>query len=179
MTDEQVPAPPGKQHRVRNIVAVTAVVVVVAALVSVATIALLDNSTLRSQLTAANARADNAVSAAQAAAKKDYQARNSALDQQAARLSQQSQEIAAQIGELKANTIRATGLYVVGHDIQSGTWHTVGDGKTEGGLCSYWIYSSASNPGYTMRLDGPTTVDLSHAYAFKIGGPCTWVRVPS
>ncbi len=119
------------------------------------------------------------MSAAQAAAKKDYEARNTALDQQAARLNQQSQEIAAQIGELKANTIRATGLYVVGHDIQSGTWHTVGDGKTEGGLCSYWVYSSANNPGYTMRLDGPTTVDLSHAYAFKIGGPCTWVRVPS
>ena len=179
MNDEQMPTPPRKQRRVRNILAVAAAVVIVAALASIATIALLDNSTLRSQLNAANARADNAVSAAQAAAKKDYEARNTALDQEAARLNQQSQAIAAQIGELKANTISATGLYVVGHDIQSGTWHTVGDGKVTGGLCSYWVYSSANNPGYTMRLDGPTTVDLSGAYAFKIGGPCTWVRVPS
>ena len=138
---------------------------VVVALAIVATIALLDNSTLRSQVAAANTRADNAVSVAQAAAKKDYEAQHR-VDQEAARLNQQSQTIAAQIGELKANTIKAAGLYVVGHDIKAGTWHTTGDGKVDGGLCSYWVYSSVNKPGYTMRLDGPTTVDLSGAYAF-------------
>lgn len=178
MNDDQQPEL-ARKRRTRNILVGAGAVVVVVALAIVATIALLDNSTLRSQVAAANTRADNAVSVAQAAAKKDYEARNTALDQEAARLNQQSQTIAAQIGELKANTIKAAGLYVVGHDIKAGTWHTTGDGKVDGGLCSYWVYSSVNKPGYTMRLDGPTTVDLSGAYAFMIGGPCTWVRVPS
>ena len=47
---------------------------------------------------------------------KDYAARNAALNQEAAALNQKSQAIAAEIGELKANTIRADGLYVVGHE---------------------------------------------------------------
>ena len=127
----------------------------------------------------ADARAANAVSAAQAAAQKDYAARNAALNQEAARLNGQSQTIAAEIGELKANTIRAAGLYVVGHDIKSGTWHTAGDGSVAGGHCAYVTYGSANKPGYTIRFDGASTVDLSGAYAFAIEGPCTWMRVPS
>jgi cell division protein FtsB len=177
MNDEQ-PALPGTRRRLRTILAVAAAVVVVGALAVVATIALLDNATLRSQVTAANARAANAVSAAQTAAQKDYAARNGALNREAAQLNGQRQAIAAQIGELKANTIRAAGLYVVGHDIKSGSWHTAGDGFTDGGHCAYVVYSTPSKSGYTIRLDGPTTVDLSSAYAFSIGGPCTWVRVP-
>ena len=31
-------------------------------------------------------------------------------------------------------TIRADGMYVVGHDIKSGTWHTAGNGDVSGGL---------------------------------------------
>jgi hypothetical protein len=119
------------------------------------------------------------VSAAQAAAQRDYAARNAALNQEAARLNAQRQTIAAETGELQANTIRAAGLYLVGHDIKPGTWHTVGDGFTGGGHCQYVVYSAVNKPGYTVRLDGPTTVALSGAYAFGIGGPCTWVRVPS
>ena len=179
MNDEQPPALPRKQRRMRNILAVAAAVVLVGALASIATIALLRNATLRSQVTEADARAANAVSAAQAAAQKDYEARNAALDREAARLNGQRQAVAAQIGELQANTIRAAGLYVVGHDIKSGTWHTAGDGKVDGGHCAYVVYSSANKPGYTIRLDGPSTVGLSGVYAFEIGGPCTWVRVPS
>ena len=179
MNDEQSPALPRKQQRVRNILAVAAAVVVVGALAAVATVALLDNATLRSQVTVADARAANAVSAAQAAAQKDYEARNAALNREAAALNGQRQAIAAEIGELQANTIRAAGLYLVGHDIKSGTWHTAGDGKAAGGLCDYALNSSASKPGYTVRLDGPTTVDLSGVYSFNIGGPCTWVRLPS
>ena len=67
MNDEQLPAPPKNRRRVRNILAVAAGVVVVGA-VTIATIALLRNATLSSQVTAADARAPNAVRAAQAAA---------------------------------------------------------------------------------------------------------------
>ena len=179
MNDERLTALPRKRRRVRNILAVAAAVVVVGALAGIATIALLGNATLRSQVTVANARAANAVSAAQAAAQKDYQTRNAALNRQAAGLNRQRQVIAAELGELQANTIRAAGMYVVGHDIKSGTWHTAGDGGATGGLCNYVVWSGVNRPGYTVRLDGPSTVDLSSAYAFGIGGPCTWVRVPS
>jgi cell division protein FtsB len=179
MNDEQLPAPPGKRRRVRTILAVAAAVVVVVALAGIATAALLRNATLRSQVTVADARAANAVSAAQAAAQKDYEARNAALDREAARLNGQRQAIAAEIGELRANTIRAAGLYVVSHDIKSGTWHTAGDGSVSGDHCAYNVYSGANRPGDTIVFDGPSTVDLSGAYAFEIEGPCTWVRVPS
>ena len=73
-------------------------------LAGVATVALLDNATLNSQVTAADARAANAVSAAQAAAHQDYEARNAALNREAA-LNGQRQAIAAETGELQANTI--------------------------------------------------------------------------
>jgi cell division protein FtsB len=178
MNDEQLPAPPRKRHRSRNILAVTAVVVVVAALASIATIALQRNATLNSQVAAADARAAGAVSAAQAAAQKDYAARNAALNQEAATLNQKSQTIAAQIGELKANTIRADGIYVVGHDIKSGTWHTVGNGHLSGGLCRYVVHGSADKSGTGIYFDGPETLNLSGAYALEISGVCTWMREP-
>lgn len=182
MNDGQLPAPPTKRRRARNILAVAAAVVVVGALASIATIALLRNATLSSQVAAADARAANAVSAAQAAAQKDYAARNAALNQEAATLNRKSQTIAAEIGELKANTIRAYGMYVVGHDIKSGTWHTVGDGHLSGNLCRFTMTGSAkrsNNPPGPVYFDGPWTVNLSGVYAFYIYGPCTWIREPS
>lgn len=180
MNDEQLSAPPRKRRRVRNILAVAAAVVVVGALAGIATIALLRNATLGSQVTVADARAANAVSAAQAAAQKDYAARNAALNRQAATLNGKSQAIAAEIGELRANAIRADGMYVVGHDIKSGTWHTVGDGHVSGGLCHFAVVGSAnrSNNLPPTYFDGPWTVNLSSAYAFEIDGPCTWIRLP-
>jgi hypothetical protein len=178
VNDEQLPAPPRKRRRVRNILAVAAAIVVVAALASVATIESMRNSTLRSQVTVADARAANAVAAAQAAAKADYAARNAALDQKAATLQRQNQAIQTEIGELRANTIRADGLYVVGHDIKSGTWHTVGDGSLSGGNCAFSVYSSPSKFSIPTFFDGPWTVNLSGAYAFQIKGSCTWTRVP-
>jgi cell division protein FtsB len=171
MNDEQRPALPRKRRRGRNILAVAAAVVVVGALAGITTIALLRTGS-------ADARAANAVSAAQTAAQKDYEARNAALNREAATLSGQRQVIAAEIGELQANTIRATGLYVVGHDIKSGTWHTAGDGSVSGGHCAFEVFSSPSTPSPTIRFDGPWTVDLSGAYALEIEGPCKWVRVP-
>jgi hypothetical protein len=158
---------------------VAAAVIVVGVLTGIATIALLRNGTLSSQVTAANARAANAVTSAQAAAKSDYAARNAALNREAARLKRQSQDVAAKIGELRANSIRAHGKYVVGHDIKSGTWHTVvGVGGVSGSQCAYVVFSSAGKPSIPNFFDGPWTVDLSSAYAFEIKGPCTWMRVP-
>lgn len=179
MNDEQLPALPRKRHRVRNILAVAAVVVV-GAVTAIAAIALVRNATLRSQLTAADARAANAVNAAQAAAKKDYAARNAALNREAATLKRQSQAIAAETGEVQANTIRADGMYVVGHDIKPGTWHTVGYGSSASGDCAYATFGSADRSDILAHsnFDGAETVDLSGAYAFEISGPCTWVRVP-
>jgi hypothetical protein len=180
MNDGQLPAPPTNRHRARNILAVTAVVVVVAALASIATISLLRNATLSSQVAAADARAAGAVSAAQAAAQKDYAARNAALDQEAATLNQKSQTISNELGELKANSIRADGMYVVGHDIKSGTWHTVGDGHVSGGLCHFAVIggTNKSNNPPGIYFDGPWTANLAGAYALEISGPCTWVREP-
>jgi cell division protein FtsB len=157
MNDGQLPAPPAKRHRARTILAVAAAVVVVA-LASIATIALLRNATLSSQVAAANARAANAANVAQAAAQKDYAARNAALNREAATLNRKSQAIAAQIGELKANTIRADGMYVAGHDIKSGTWHTAGNGHLSGGLCRYTVLRNASmanNPPGPPTLTAP------------------------
>jgi len=180
VNDEQLPAPPGKRLRVRNMLAAAAALVVVGA-VTVAIVALLHNATLRSQVAAADARAANAVRAAQAAAKSDYAARNAALNREAARLKRQNQAIAAVIGELRANTIRASGVYVVGHDIKRGTWHTAGDSSASGGHCSYATFGSTNMSDILSHsnFDGAVTVDLSGAYAFQINGPCKWVRLPS
>jgi hypothetical protein len=175
MNDVQLPAPPTKRRMTRNILAVAAAVVVVAGLASIATIALLRNATLSSQVVAADAKAANAVSAAKAAAQRDYAARNATLNRK-------SQTVAAELGELKANTIRADGMYVVGHDIKSGTWHTVGDGHLSGGLCRFAVIdsaNSANNPPGPIYFDGPWTVHLSGVYGFAISGPCTWIREPS
>ena len=182
MNDGQLPAPPARRRRTRTILAVAAAVIVVGALAAIATIALLRNATLSSRVAAADAKAANAVSAAQAAAQKDYAARNAALNREAATLNRESQTIAAEIGELKANTIRADGMYVVGHDIKSGIWHTAGDGQLSGGLCRFSVISSAnrsSNPPGPIYFDGPWTVNLSGVYGFYIYGPCTWTREPS
>ena len=179
MNDGQLSAPPVKRRRGRTILAVAAAVVVVGVLAGIATVALLRNATLSSQVTKANARAANAVSAAQAAAQQAYAARNAALNQEAATVNARSQVVAAEIGELRANSIRADGLYVVGHDIKSGTWHTVGDGHDSGGLCRFTVVGSTGKPASpTVYFDGPWTVNLSRAYALQIYGPCTWIRVP-
>jgi hypothetical protein len=70
-------------------------------------------------------------------------------------------------------------MYLVGHDIKPGTWHTVGDGSASGGNCAYAVIGSAKTLQHNIYVDGPWTVDLSGAFAFAISGPCTWVRVPS
>jgi hypothetical protein len=38
--------------------------------------------------------------------------------------------------------------------------------------------TDTSNSADNNNFDGPETVDVSGAYAFRISGPCTWVLVP-
>ncbi|HEX9042650.1 MAG TPA: hypothetical protein VF838_16820 [Trebonia sp.] len=111
------------------------------------------------EIVVADARAANAVSAAQAAAQKNYAARNAALNREAATLNRKSQAIAAEIGELKANTIRADGMYVVGLDIKSGIWHTAGDGHLSGGLCRFTVISTANRSSNPPGLSTLTALD--------------------
>ena len=86
-------------------------------------------------------------------------------------LNRRSQVIAAETGELQASAIRADGEYVVGHDIKPGTWHTVGDGRVSGGLCTYVVLSSANKYNIPMYFHGPSTVDLSMPTLSRSKGP--------
>jgi hypothetical protein len=75
-----------------------------------------------------------------------------------------------------ATQISSTGVYVVGTDIASGTWHTSGSGGT--GNCYYATLKSTNTSDIidNNNFSGPETVDLSGAYAFELQGPgsCTW-----
>jgi hypothetical protein len=76
----------------------------------------------------------------------------------------------------QATQISSSGVYVVGQDIASGTWHTAGDGGQTGSLCYYALLNSTNTNDIidNNNFDGPETVDVSGAKAFEINGPCTW-----
>ena len=82
---------------------------------------------------------------------------------------------------MQANQISASGVYVVGQDIKTGTWHTNGDGLGQAGdnACYYATLNSTNTSDISdnNNFDGPETVDLNGVYAFNIDGPCTWVLV--
>ena len=73
-----------------------------------------------------------------------------------------------------ATQISSSGVYVVGTDIASGTWHTSGNGGT--GNCYYATLKSTNTSDIidNNNFTGAETVNLSGAYAFQIDGPCTW-----
>jgi hypothetical protein len=77
-------------------------------------------------------------------------------------------------GVVARNTISADGVYVIGKDIASGTYHTTG-----GNQCYYATLGSTdtSNILDNNIINGPATVDVSGAYALDISGGCTWVKV--
>lgn len=131
--------------------------------------------TLEGQASSLQTQASNATSIANAKAAATYAARNATLKQQASNLKQQQASIAAEEGTLQAHQISEDGVYVVGQDVKSGTWHTPGDGGS-GDQCYYATLGSTdtSNILDNNNFDGPETVDLSGAYAFQISGPCTW-----
>jgi outer membrane murein-binding lipoprotein Lpp len=135
-------------------------------------------SDLRTQLTSAQQAASQAEATAKADAKAAYAARNAALNRKAASLRRRARALAAAEGRLQSSRINADGVYVVGSDIQPGTWHTSGDGGS-GDQCYYAILGS-TNTGDIIdnnNFDGPETVSTSGAAAFEISGPCEWVRV--
>ena len=110
--------------------------------------------------------AQNATSAANRAAAAKYASREAAV--QALQRQLQKEQ-----GVITHNTISADGVYVIGKDIASGTYHTTG-----GSQCYYATLGSTdtSNILDNNNFNGPETVDVSSAYAFQIQGGCTWVK---
>jgi hypothetical protein len=136
-------------------------------------------SSLNDSVTSWKGQAEHATATADAKAAAAYAARNSALNQQAATLKQQQKTVAAEMGQLQANQITGDGVYVVGKDIKSGTWHTNGSGNTGQNDCYFATLNSTdtTNIADNNNFDGAETVDVSGAYAFQVSGPCTWVLV--
>jgi len=126
------------------------------------------NDLISADSAAANARAAaaSATAKAQAQAKAQWAAKISAANALLRKLQHEQ-------GIVLASTISADGVYVVGKDIPSGTYHTSG-----GGQCYYATLSSTNTFDIidNNNFNGPETVDVSGAYAFEISGGCTWVK---
>jgi hypothetical protein len=126
------------------------------------------------QTQAQNARtaAQNALATATTTVKAQYAAKFAALRQQENTLAAKEHQVNVELGRIARNTISADGVYVVGHDIASGTWHTSG-----GSQCYFATLGSTdtSNIMDNNNFNGPETVNVSGAYAFQISGGCTWV----
>jgi hypothetical protein len=124
-------------------------------------------ATEQSQVTAARQTAQNAVSAANSAAAAKYASREAAVQALQRKLNREQ-------GVVQSSTISQDGVYVVGKDIPSGTYHTTG-----GGQCYYATLGSTdtSNILDNNIFSGPETVDVSGAYAFQITGGCTWRKL--
>lgn len=126
-----------------------------------------DLSTADSQLAVAQGTAETAQASAQAAAQKQYASKMAAADALLHKLRREQNIVAS-------STISEDGVYVVGKDIPSGVYHTSG-----GGECYYATLSSTNTFDIidNNNFAGPETVDVSTAYAFQIGGGCTWHKV--
>jgi hypothetical protein len=119
------------------------------------------------QVTTAQAAAKNAMTTALAQVSAQYKSKLAAVQSLQRKLQQEQ-------GIVLSSTISADGVYVVGKDIPSGTYHTSG-----GNQCYYATLGSTdtSNINDNNNFNGPETVDVSAAYAFQISGGCTWVKV--
>jgi hypothetical protein len=109
-----------------------------------------ENSTLQSKYATAKNTAQNALEVANTKAQRAYASRQSALNQRAASLNQRARKIAAEEGNLQANTISTDGVYVVGHDIKAGTWHTNGDGGQTDNECYFATLNSSTQAILTI-----------------------------
>jgi hypothetical protein len=128
------------------------------------------------QMTADKSQAQHALSIATAQVKQNDAARQAQLNQEAATLNSKQKTLNQEIGNVQANSISASGVYVVGTNIKSGTWYTAGDNGVGGDACYFATLNSdnTSDISDNNNFDGSETVDLSGAYAFQISGPCTW-----
>jgi carboxypeptidase C (cathepsin A) len=126
------------------------------------------------KVTTAQQTAQNAVAAANAKAAAQYASREAAVQKLLHKLQ-------AEQGTVQKSTISADGVYVVGKDIPSGTYHTSGapGGGQAGGQCYFATLGSTdtSNILDNNNFNGPETVGVSGAYAFQISGGCTWHKV--
>lgn len=130
------------------------------------------------QVQTAQGAAQNATAKAQALARTQYASKVAALKQQQRTVAKQERTVKAEQGQIQASAISADGVYVVGSDVASGTWHTSGNGGS-GNQCYYATLNSTNTSDISdnNNFDGPETVDLSGVHAFQISGGCTWVKV--
>jgi hypothetical protein len=105
-----------------------------------------------------------------------YSSKEASLKQQQQNFASTEKTVDAEAGHLQASSISADGVYVVGQDIKSGTWHTPGDGGQTGDQCYYATLTDDNTEDISdnNNFDGPETVDVSGAYALQISGGCTW-----
>jgi hypothetical protein len=136
------------------------------------------NSSLQSQYNAEKNTAQHALSVATAKVKAQDAARQAQLNSEAANLKSQQQQLAQLTGMTQNNQISQDGVYIVGHDMKGGTWHTSG-----GSQCYYALLASSTNTSDVNNIitndnfSGPNTVSMGGAYAFDISGGCTWVKI--
>jgi hypothetical protein len=121
----------------------------------------------QNKLTAAQQTAQNAVKAANAAAAAKYASREKAIQRM-------QHKLAHELGVVAKSTISADGVYVIGRDIPSGTYHTSG-----GSQCYYALLNSTdtNNISDNNIVSGPATVSLNGVVAFDISGGCTWHKI--
>ena len=126
-----------------------------------------DVTSAQNKLTAAQQTAQNAVSAANTAAAAKYASREQAVQQM-------QRKLAHELGTVAKSTISADGVYVVGRDIPSGTYHTSG-----GSQCYYALLNSTNTNNISDNniVSGPATVNLNGVVAFDISGGCTWHKI--
>ena len=144
-----------------------------------AAVAAAQNKAAAAQRTA-NANAAAAYKGKEATLAQTYQGKDAALSAQQQTVNQQESTLKQELGQVQASSISGDGVYVVGQDIKTGTWHTNGSGDTGADDCYFATLNSTdtSDIADNNNFDGPETVDVSGAYAFQISGPCTWVLVP-
>jgi hypothetical protein len=137
-------------------------------------------SALQSRLASETNMANHALAAATAKVKAADAAKQAQLNQEAASMKSQQKTLDTEVGNVQANQISASGVYVVGRDVKSGTWHTNGDGGQTDSECYFATLNSDNTQDISdnNNFDGAETVNLSGVYAFNISGPCTWVLVP-
>jgi hypothetical protein len=131
------------------------------------------------QMAAYKSQAQHALSIATAQVKQNDAARQAQLNQEATTLKSQQKTLNQEIGNVQANQINASGVYVVGTNIKAGTWYTSGDNGVGGDACYFATLNSdnTSDISDNNNFDGSETVNLSGVYAFQISGPCTWSLV--
>jgi hypothetical protein len=136
-------------------------------------------TTLQGQLATAENQAAHALAIATGKAKAAYASKMAAANAKYATAKNEANTLNQEIGNVQASSISASGVYVVGHDIKPGIWHTNGDNGVGGNACYYATLNSTntSDISNNNNFDGPETVNLNGVYAFNIDGPCTWVKI--